>query len=236
MTATPRFTNTIVFCLLTQVTLLIACSGDSSDGPYDTGSASDVAAASNDPDDDDDDDDDGDDDDNGDDDDDGDDDDGDEDDGDDDDGDDDDGDDDDGDDDDGDDDDGDDDDEPHFDIGEPDTGDGDPPGDEELEFSYIWIANTGEGTVSKIDTQTLEEVGRFQTRPDTFGSPSRTSVSRAGNVAVANRHGGVVKIYADHADCADTNGQAGIQTSTDATPLPWGQDECIAWFGRNGLR
>src|SRR5688572_1625164 len=55
-------------------------------------------------------------------------------------------------------------------------------------YSYIWIANSSEGTVSKIDTVSLVEVGRYRTHPD-FGDPSRTSVSLNGDVAVANRNG-----------------------------------------------
>ncbi|HEY0135193.1 MAG TPA: hypothetical protein VGB85_13990 [Nannocystis sp.] len=97
------------------------------------------------------------------------------------------------------------------------------------EFSYIWVANSAEGTISKIDTQTLQEQGRYIVRPDSAGSPSRTSVNLSGDVAVANRMGGVTKVYADVADCQDTNGTPGIQTSTSATSLPWGVEECIAW-------
>ncbi|MCA9704688.1 MAG: hypothetical protein KDK70_02425 [Myxococcales bacterium] len=97
------------------------------------------------------------------------------------------------------------------------------------EFSYIWIANSSQGTISKLDTQTVTEVGRFITRPDSAGSPSRTSVSLSGNVAVANRNGGVTKIYANVEDCVDANGNGSIDTSDDATFLPWGQDECVAW-------
>jgi hypothetical protein len=93
----------------------------------------------------------------------------------------------------------------------------------------IWIANSGQGTVSKIDTETGVELGRYIVRADSAGSPSRTSVNRHGDVAVANRVGGVTKIYASMAKCQDTNGTPGIQTATDATPLPWGQDECVAW-------
>ena len=51
---------------------------------------------------------------------------------------------------------------------------------------YIWIANSAEGTVSKIRTETMVEEGRYLTRPDGAGDPSRTSVSLRGNVAVAN--------------------------------------------------
>ena len=119
-----------------------------------------------------------------------------------------------------------------FDLGGvPDTGfmncqggNGDP------EFSYLWAANSDQGTISKIDTNTVTELGRYIVRPDSAGSPSRTSVSLSGNVAVANRSGGVTKIYANQANCQDTNGTPGIQTSNSAAFLPWGQEECIAWY------
>ena len=95
----------------------------------------------------------------------------------------------------------------------------------------IWIANSGQGTVSKIDTETGVELGRYIVRADSAGSPSRTSVNRFGDVAVANRLGGVAKVYASEDDCVDQNGVQGIQTSTGANDvLPWGQDECLAWF------
>jgi hypothetical protein len=98
------------------------------------------------------------------------------------------------------------------------------------EFSYIWVCNSGEGTISKINTTTLVEEGRYQTRPDTLGSPSRTSVNLSGDVAVANRLGGVTKLYALGDHCVDSNGMAGIQTSTGKTDvLPWGVEECVAW-------
>ncbi len=102
-------------------------------------------------------------------------------------------------------------------------------GDGEVEFSYIWVANSTQGTISKINTQTLVEEGRFQTRPDTGGSPSRTSVSLTGNVVVANRNGGITKFYADHDNCVDANGNGVINTASDANWLPWGDDECLAW-------
>jgi hypothetical protein len=100
----------------------------------------------------------------------------------------------------------------------------------EPEVSYIWIANSSQGTISKIDTQTLQEKGRYIVRPDSAGSPSRTSVSLTGDVAVANRYGGMTKVYARPDMCADTNGMPGIQTSTDGNFLPWGVEECVAWY------
>lgn len=124
----------------------------------------------------------------------------------------------------------------HWDVGMiPDTpeipcskGDGKGGGDEP-EWSYLWASNSAQGTISKIDTQTVTEVGRFITRPDGIGDPSRTSVSQSGHVAVANRSGGVTKIYADISFCDDSNGTPGIQTSSDNNYLPWGEEECVAW-------
>ena len=71
----------------------------------------------------------------------------------------------------------------------PSNGGGGGNGEGELELSYIWIANTQQGTISKIDTQTMLEEGRYQAKPSN-GDPSRTSVNLQGDVAVANRPGG----------------------------------------------
>jgi streptogramin lyase len=100
-----------------------------------------------------------------------------------------------------------------------------------VEFSYIWIANSSDGTISKIDTTTGTELGRYITRPDGNGNPSRTSVNRFGDVAVANRSGGITKVFADPEDCLESNGIPGIQTSTGPDDvLPWGEEECVAWY------
>ncbi|MEM7155741.1 MAG: hypothetical protein AAF799_23020 [Myxococcota bacterium] len=107
---------------------------------------------------------------------------------------------------------------------------------EDVEFSYIWVANSPQGTVSKIDTMTGTEVGRYATGPATQSEPSRTSVNLYGDVAVTNRGaqggggGGVTKIAARIDDCVDTNGNGTIETSSGATDvLPWGSDECVLW-------
>lgn len=100
-------------------------------------------------------------------------------------------------------------------------------------WSYIWLANAFDGTVSKINTDTLVEEGRYITRPDRAGNPSRTSVSVNGrSVAVANRHGGLVKIWARDALCdPERNGVPGLQTSSGGGDvLPWGEDDCVDWF------
>ncbi len=140
--------------------------------------------------------------------------------------------------------------EPKFDLGiqpdvvgssgcEPGVGKGGKSGDGP-DFSYLWAANSTEGTISKIDTETVTEVGRFQVRPDVGGgSPSRTSVSLSGNVAVASRQGGVTKFYAAIEDCVESNGTPGIQTSMNNVALAWDQEECRAWhtpFGYSSQR
>lgn len=121
-----------------------------------------------------------------------------------------------------------------------DTPDGNSAGDDgggdcqcgNTDWSYVFIANSQESTVSKINTRTLQEEGRYLTRPDAAGNPSRTSVSIDGKaVVVANRHTGIVKIWAREEYCQDINGTPGIQTSTGKNEvLPWGEDDCVAWY------
>jgi len=96
-------------------------------------------------------------------------------------------------------------------------------------FDYIWIANSSEGTVSKINTKTGVEEGRYRTAAQP-SDPSRTSVNQYGDVAVSNRFpGSITKISALEARCTDNN-NGKIDTSTGpGNILPWGQDECVLW-------
>jgi streptogramin lyase len=127
-----------------------------------------------------------------------------------------------------------------FDAGEgqddgADDGGGGCGDDGELEFSYIWVSNSGESTISKIDTRAIIEEGRYQVRPDGSGDPSRTSVNLSGDVAVASRMGGLTKVYARIEDCLDQNGAPGIQSSTGKDDvLSWGEEECVAWHSDLG--
>jgi hypothetical protein len=124
---------------------------------------------------------------------------------------------------------------PKFDIGDnEDTSPGCGGGDTDATptFSYIWIANTSEGTVSKINTQTGLEEGRYRTAETSADSPSRTSVNQFGDVLVGNRLGGgaATKIAAVEARCVERNGVPGIQTSTGPQDvLPYLEDECVVW-------
>lgn len=100
----------------------------------------------------------------------------------------------------------------------------------EVEFSYIWIANSKEGTVSKINTRTMEEEARYKTGPGLDPNPSRTSVNLVADVAVVNRSGSVIKINVRTEECKDKNGNGTIETSKSGTDiLAWGEDECVAW-------
>ena len=91
----------------------------------------------------------------------------------------------------------------------------------------IWIASSGGGFVSKFDTTTYAELGRYRTGQD----PSRTSVDARGDVYVGNRTGeGVTKVSSAGADCPDTNGDGVVKTSKgSAELLGYGQDDCVLW-------
>ncbi len=97
----------------------------------------------------------------------------------------------------------------------------------QINLGFIWVANSGEGTVSKLDTETGEELGRY----NTCGSPSRTAVDLMGNVYVGCRSGGgVAKIAIDEAICIDKNGNGVIDTSDGSWTMPSGQDECVLYI------
>lgn len=113
-----------------------------------------------------------------------------------------------------------------------------------LDFGFMWVANNSQGWVSKYDTRTGREIGRYWATipkdcanspagPPCAGgafqpalaagpgrhNPSRTAIDRFGNVWVANRangqQGSVTKIANDLVDCVDRNGNGSIQTSRD---------------------
>lgn len=105
----------------------------------------------------------------------------------------------------------------------------------DVEKSYLWVANSDEGTVSKVDTQKVLEVGRYRVGPNGgfYGEdPSRTAVSFDGRfVAVHSRASGrSTVIAANTEDCVDTNGNGMIDTSQNGGDIrAWGQDECVIW-------
>lgn len=107
-----------------------------------------------------------------------------------------------------------------------------------VSLPLIWVPNSNEGTISKVNTTNGNEIGRFLTGPTTAGSPSRTTVDLMGNVWFGNRNTGtVVKVgLVENGQCKDKNGNGIIETSQDtnndgnvtgAEVLPWGTDECV---------
>ena len=108
------------------------------------------------------------------------------------------------------------------------------------ETLWVWVANAGEGTVSKLDPNTGREVARYRSavshpqngaRPwdeacgsdddPTGNCPSRTAIDFHGNAWVANRafghQGTVTKIAGSLTDCDQTGGADGVfRTSSDA--------------------
>lgn len=117
--------------------------------------------------------------------------------------------------------------------------------------NYIWIANTGQGTISRFDVDTFAETGRYWVAPppnlsDADGlynnDPSRTSINSAGDAFVAGRRGNTItRISVLNGFCPDTNGDGTITTSMNGTALPWIRqgsrwvpgDDCILWHVRN---
>jgi streptogramin lyase len=123
---------------------------------------------------------------------------------------------------------------------------------EVFETNYLWVANSGEATVSKVHTINLREVARYPSvGPNNAGllanqehSPSRTAIDLVGDAYVANRffegQGSVTKFATREEDCVDRNRNGRIETSRDANnngiidvndPNEFvGQnDECILW-------
>ncbi|MEN9799960.1 MAG: hypothetical protein RL653_3657 [Pseudomonadota bacterium] len=104
----------------------------------------------------------------------------------------------------------------------------------DVELHAMWIANASEGTVSRYDTRTGKEEGRYVSAfprdglgqpngltgaPGQNHSPSRTAIDLLGDMWVANRapggQGSVTKIAGNRLGCVDRNGNGVIDTSTD---------------------
>jgi streptogramin lyase len=114
------------------------------------------------------------------------------------------------------------------------------PNEQQVSFGYLWIANTGENTVSKIDVDTGKEVARYASvrgasalgvtavplggyggdAGNCGNCPSRTAIDFNGDAFVANRafgiQGTVTKFANAAQDCVDRNNNGVIETSVDA--------------------
>ncbi len=102
-----------------------------------------------------------------------------------------------------------------------------------IDFPFLWVANSGEDTVSKVNTRTVCEVARYSVCDD----PSRTAVDLNGNGIITCRGDGKVAKVAifDH-DCIDRNGNGVIDTSRDLNgdcriqaDERVANDECVLW-------
>ncbi|MEE4271482.1 MAG: PKD domain-containing protein [Thermoanaerobaculales bacterium] len=105
-------------------------------------------------------------------------------------------------------------------------------------FPYVWVPNTGSGTVSKVDAEDGAEIARYRTGPDDTADPGGVAVDQEGACWIGNRVAGtVVKIgLMENGGCVDRDGDGEITTSSDDDGngditgnelLAWGEDECV---------
>jgi hypothetical protein len=133
-----------------------------------------------------------------------------------------------------------------------------------IEAHSVWVANSDEGTVSKLDSETNRELARYVSvlpgvseypwhQTCNFGNsgncPSRTAVDQRFDAYVANRafggQGTVTKYANNLSDCIDRNLNGVIDTSSDVDgdgtididnpdEFLGDDDECILWTGAVG--
>jgi len=102
-----------------------------------------------------------------------------------------------------------------------------------ISIPFIWISNSSANTVSRLNTTTGREVGRYGPCTD----PSRTAVDLFGDGIVTCRGDGrIAKIAIVENDCIDRNNNGVIDTSRDINnngAIETGEmvtdDECIVW-------
>ncbi|OAD19875.1 conserved hypothetical protein, secreted [Candidatus Thiomargarita nelsonii] len=93
---------------------------------------------------------------------------------------------------------------------------------------FIWIANSGENTVSKIDTVTGCELGRYLTGPGNE-DPSRTTVDINGDLWVGNRESNTATKFLLNPPAGATSQPDNVDcTINPASVLPWGTDVAMA--------
>ena len=82
----------------------------------------------------------------------------------------------------------------------------------QVDYPYIWVPNSTEGSVSRWNTRTGRELARYWVGTD----PSRTAVDLFGNAWVGHRGDGkATHLFSNEVDCIDRNGDGVIQTSRD---------------------
>jgi streptogramin lyase len=97
----------------------------------------------------------------------------------------------------------------------------------EQTFPTVWVANSAEGTLSRIDAASAVETARYSTGGT---EPSRVVVDWAGDAWVINRAFGetpsVTKIAGSPERCLDRDGD-GLETSTGPDDVRGLADECV---------
>lgn len=95
--------------------------------------------------------------------------------------------------------------------------------------AWVWVPNTGDGTLSKVDAEAAREVARYHVG----GEPERIAVDHLGDAWVLSpaldAPAQLSKVAADEARCVDRDGD-GLETSRapDDVVAPGG-DECVLW-------
>lgn len=103
----------------------------------------------------------------------------------------------------------------------------------ELRFPpYLWVANHTNDTVSRVNTETGREEGRYWVGMN----PSRTAVDLDGNVWIGGRNDGrLTKILWDVSQCPDRNGDGVVRTANVENLGPLNSaadpftDECVVY-------
>ncbi|NOY91731.1 MAG: hypothetical protein GXP55_11070 [Deltaproteobacteria bacterium] len=99
----------------------------------------------------------------------------------------------------------------------------------DLEQAALWVANSRERSVSRIDPARAIETARYSTFGD---DPSRVAVDYHGDAWVLNRQfegvSSLTKFAGFPERCVDADGSGDVRTSAGPTDvLPEGEDECV---------
>jgi hypothetical protein len=102
----------------------------------------------------------------------------------------------------------------------------------------VWVTNTADGTVSRLDARAALERARHFSAPleGVAAEPTRLAVDWNGDAWVLNRafggptfggRGSATKIAGDESRCLDRDGDGAITTSRGSSPVPFERDECV---------
>lgn len=99
---------------------------------------------------------------------------------------------------------------------------------EEEASETVWVPNTAEGTVSKLDARAARELARYATGGVT---PERVAVDYRADAWVLERalegQSSLVKIAGDARRCVDADGAGLVSSQGGQDVLPFGSDECV---------